>query len=146
MGLDSRARKAIAEPLERRGVSAQPLGDPPGAVAAMAQLEVSAAAAEPPWPTQPQVDFRDWRRFARYPNYLVAHIVAGLLENEGVPTIVESYGAFPGADTSAIWVPKELLHRARWILALSPPSDAELLFLATGELEPANETPQQKAV
>ena len=146
MALDSRARKAIAEPVERRGSNAQPLGDRAGAVSAMAQLEVSAAAAEPPWPGQPQLDFRDWRRFARYPNYLAAHIVAGLLENEGVPALVESLGVFPGVDSSAIWVPKELLHRARWILALSPPSDAELLFLATGELEPANETPQKKAV
>jgi hypothetical protein len=107
----------------------------------MTQVEVSAAAAEPPWPNQPRTDFRDWRQFARYPNYLAAHIVAGLLENEGVPTVVESFGVFPGADSSAIWVPKELMHRARWILALSPPSDAELLFLATGELQPANETP-----
>ena len=143
MALDSRARKAIAEPVERRGSHVQPL-EPRAGAASMTQVE--AAAAEPPWPSQPHVDFRDWRRFARYPNYLAAHIVAGLLENEGVPTVVESWGSFPGADSSAIWVPKELMHRARWILALSPPSDAELLFLATGELEPANETPQQKAV
>src|SRR5262245_43559964 len=146
MALDSRARKAIAEPVERRASNAQAVGDRSGGVAAMAQLEVSTAAAEPPWPSPSQVDFDDWRRFARYPNYLAAHIVAGLLENEGVPTVVESYGVFPGSDTSAIVVPKALLHRARWILALSPPSDAELLFLATGELEAANETPQQKAV
>lgn len=142
----ARVRKAIVEPVERRDSNVYALGSRKGSGSTAAQLEVSAAAAEPPWPTYPPVDFRDWRQFARYPNYLAAHIVAGLLENEGVPAVVESSGVFPGADTSAIWVPKELLHRARWILALSPPSDAELLFLATGELEAANETPQQKAV
>jgi hypothetical protein len=94
MALGSSARKAIAEPVERRGSNAQPLGDR-AAVSAMAQLEVSAAAAEPPWPSQPPMDFRDWRRFARYPNYLAAHIVAGLLESEGVPTVVESWGGTP---------------------------------------------------
>jgi hypothetical protein len=140
MALDSRARKAIAEPVDRRGANVQPM-DPRAGAVSMAQLEVSAAAAEPPWSSFPRIDFREWRRFSRYPNFLAAHIVAGLLENEGVPTIVESYGVFPGADSSAIWVPKELMHRARWILALSPSTDAELLFLATGELQSANEAP-----
>lgn len=78
-------------------------------------------------------------RFARYPNYLATHIVAGLLENEGVPTLVEFFAPFPVTDSSAIWVPKELLHRARWILAWPPPTEAELLFLATGEFLSADE-------
>jgi len=74
-----------------------------------------------------------------YPNYLAAMIVAGLLESEGVPTIVESIGPFPGTSSSAIWVPKELVHRARWILSWPPPTDSELTFLATGELLLDNE-------
>jgi len=148
MALESHARKAIAEPEddvysitsdERRGSNVHPLDHREGAVSAMAQLEVFAAAAEPPWPSPLHFPIREWRRFACYPNYLAAHIVAGLLENEGVPTVVESFGAFPGTDSSAVWVPKELLHRARWILALSPPTEAELLFLATGELQSAEE-------
>src|ERR1700681_2758991 len=93
---------------------------------------VSAGAAEPPWDAPPYLLLREWERFARYPNYLAAHIVAGLLENEGVPTIVESIAPLPGTDASAVWVPKELFHRARWILAWPPPTEAELLFLATG--------------
>jgi hypothetical protein len=139
MALESQARKLndAATAIERRDSNVYAVGDRRGAAAVPQLEEVSAAAAEPPWPKFPRIDFREWRRFERYPNYLAAHIVAGLLENEGVPTIVESQGVFPGADTSAIWVPKDLLHRARWILSLSSPSDAELLFLATGELEPA---------
>lgn len=136
MALDSQVKKAIAEPVERRGSNVQPLDTRVDAIS-MAQLDVSAAAAEPPWPNRLQAEFRDWRQFARYPNYLVAHIVAGLLENEGVPTVVESSGVMAGVDSSAIWIPKEFLHRARWILAFPPPSDAELLFLATGELQSA---------
>ena len=143
MPLESQDRKlnGASTTIERRDSNVYALGDRQGAEAGAAQLEVSAAAAEPPWPSFPRIDFREWRRFSRYPNYLAAHIVAGLLENEGVPTIVESFGVIPGVDSSAIWVPKELMHRARWILALSPPSDAELLFLATGELQSVNETP-----
>jgi hypothetical protein len=104
------------------------------AVSSMAHWEVSAAAAEPPWPTPPHGSYREFQRFERYPNYLAACIVAGLLENEGVPPIVESSGIFPDTESSTIWVPKELMHRARWILAFPPPTHEELTFLATGEL------------
>ena len=101
----------------------------------VAQLGVSAAtASEPPWPDPSGVSYWEWERFGRYSNYIAAQIVAGRLEMEGVPAIVEAIGAFPGTDCSAIWVPKKLLHRACWILAWSPPTDAELTFLATGEL------------
>lgn len=33
-----------------------------------------------------------------------------------------------------VFVPKKLAHRARWMVAQLPPSDAELEFLATGKL------------
>ena len=110
-------------------------------VSSMSHLDAPSIAvvAEPPWPATPQSLPIEWEEFDRHPNYLAAHIVAGLLENEGVPTIVESSSAFPGTLFSAIWVPKHLLHRARWILAWPAPSDAELLFLATGEF-PSNQS------
>jgi len=88
---------------------------------------------EPPW-LPPDHDPIEWETFERYPNYLAAQIVAGLLENEGVPAIVTTWTAFLGIASAAVWVPKYLLHRTRWIMALAPPSDSELLFLATGEL------------
>ena len=78
--------------------------------------------------------FSDWIRFATYFNDLEAHIVAGNLLTSGVPSLVERIGYFPSAPTAAIWVPSVLAHRARWVLAWPPPSDAELTFLATGEL------------
>jgi len=36
--------------------------------------------------------------------------------------------------TFVVFVLKKLAHRARWIVAQLPPSDAELDFLATGKL------------
>src|SRR5262245_52988330 len=90
--------------------------------------------SEPPWSLPPGVRTTEWDAFATYPNYLAAEIVAGLLENEGLPAIVEAWASFPGVGSATIWVPKGLIHRARWIVALGPPTDAELLFLATGKL------------
>jgi hypothetical protein len=59
------------------------------------------------------------------------------LENEGVPVVIETNSALPGAmSDTTVWVPQPLAHRARWILALQPPTEAELRFLATGELPP----------
>src|SRR5205823_2487669 len=86
--------------------------------------------SEPPWFLSPRINPIEWEGFARYPNYLLAQILAGLLENEGLPAIVASLTAFPGVLSADVWVPKHLIHRARWIVALAPPSDAELLFLA----------------
>jgi hypothetical protein len=113
MAVDSAARNPSAE--QRATIARTDFGV--HAASNMAQLEVSAAAAEPVWPSPSAGFLREWERFARYPNYLVAMIVACLLETEGVPTVVESIGPFPGTSSSAIWVPRELVHRARWILA-----------------------------
>src|SRR4051812_33286161 len=85
----------------------------------VAHWEVSTAPADPPpRAPRPHGSRGDWQRFEHYPNYLAACIVAGLLENEGVPAVIESSGIFPDTESSAIWVPGELMHRARWILAL----------------------------
>jgi hypothetical protein len=132
---DTRSLSAVDAP------SALPLESRTHGVSNIAQMEVSADAADPLWPMLPDTPFGEWHRFARYSNFLAACIVAGLLENEGVPTIVESNGSFPDTETSAIWVPKVLMHRARWILAFPPPTEAELTFLATGELL----TPEQES-
>jgi hypothetical protein len=89
---------------------------------------------DPLWPLPPDHTKIEWEIFARFPNYLAAEIVAGLFQNEGLPSIVQAWNSVPGVGTVAVWVPKFLMHRARWIVALAPPTDAELLFLATGEL------------
>src|SRR5262245_36755151 len=94
----------------------------------MARLEPTSAIPQPPWVAGPV--FLEWDRFERYPNYLAAHIVDGLLESEGVPVIIEAVTPLPGGETSALCVPKKLVHRARWIVAWPPPMDKELTFLA----------------
>jgi hypothetical protein len=115
---------------------------PEGVLAGIVQLDPPGGVEERPWPEFPRSEPIEWARFERYPNYLAAEIVAGLLEGEGVPAVVEPMNAFPGgASFAALWVPRALLHRARWILAWPPPSEAELALLATGELS-ANEGPK----
>lgn len=101
----------------------------------MAQTEVTDVVTEPPESFAPPETPVWWIRFAHFPNEWDAHIVAGLLENEGVPATIETTGVFPGTmgDTT-VWVPQPLAHRARWIMALLPPTEAELRFLAVGEL------------
>jgi hypothetical protein len=107
--------------------------------AMLSEAEAIATAypfGEIPSPTPRDTVIWNWVRFERYSNYITASIVAGRLEVEGVPTIVEEAGVFPGIDCATIWVPKALMHRARWVLAWPTPTDSELTFLATGELLP----------
>jgi hypothetical protein len=114
--------------VEARGIPIPPRLGPTAAI----------VDAEPPWFFSPFTPI-EWEAFARYPNYLLAQIVAGLLENEGLPAIIVSWTAFPGALSADVWVPQHLMHRAQWIVALAPPTDAELHFLATGELSSGEE-------
>jgi hypothetical protein len=75
-----------------------------------------------------------WEEFARFSNYWEGHVLAGLLRNEDVPAkLIFLWPSFD-AGFSLVLVPRELLHRARWVLSWPAPSEAELTFLATGEL------------
>lgn len=66
---------------------------------------------------------------------LSAQVIAERLNAEGVPTRVQSDSAILGvARTCDIWVPAELVRRARSLLGSSQFSDAELSYLATGKL------------
>jgi hypothetical protein len=111
------------------------------AISDTSQLDATAATygSEPPWFLPPNLARIEWEMFAHYPNYLAAQIVAGLFENEGLPSIVAAWASFPGIGSSTLWVPKQLMHRARWIAALAGPTDAELLFMATGEFSSPQE-------
>jgi hypothetical protein len=86
-----------------------------------------------PWPPASNF-YRHWEEFARFASFWEGHILAGLLRNEDVPAkVIFLWPSFdPGF--SLILVPRELLHRARWVLSWPAPSEAELAFLATGEL------------
>ena len=99
----------------------------------------SDAAAKPPWPEIPPYREVQWERFMRFPGPLEAHIVAGRLKVEGVPTVVLTAPGLELSFTAEILVPEHLLHRARWVLAWPPAPEEELLFLATGEIGPLDE-------
>ena len=91
--------------------------------------------SDPIFPVLPGRKPGPWTCFASFRNYIAAYIVAGRLEFEGVPAIVVTVGSsYDGTSAASILVPQELLHRARWLIAWPAPSDAELTFLAIGEL------------
>jgi hypothetical protein len=104
------------------------------AVRGVAELRPTDAAAEPPWPDLPSHHPIRWERFMRFFGPLEAHIVAGRLNVEGVPTIVLSALGLDPSNNAEILVPHHLLHRARWVLAWPAVAEEELLFLATGEI------------
>jgi hypothetical protein len=64
-----------------------------------------------------------------------AESMCSWFEFEGVPSYVETRALSSGIESQfVVYVLKKLAHRARWIVAQLPPSDAELDFLATGKL------------
>jgi hypothetical protein len=77
---------------------------------------------------------RGWEQFAVYHDELAAGVVAEYLRRNDCPAeVVGSAGAAvePGV---RVLVPGELLHRARWLWASANLTEAELQYLATGEL------------
>ena len=76
-----------------------------------------------------------WRVAATLSDTASADAIAQLLRLEGVECLVISDSALMGKASSAqVLVPNALAHRARWILAQSQVSEAELDYLATGRL------------
>lgn len=76
-----------------------------------------------------------WRGFLKFESRVAAEVVAALLEAEDVPTAIAPGGLFAVIESAFVLsVPERLAHRARWVLANSEFSDAELNYLATGEL------------
>jgi hypothetical protein len=70
-----------------------------------------------------------WASAADFSDPISAEAVLGL------PRRIVSNEFLPGAGSCfAVCVPISLLHRARWVLPESQFSDAELTYLATGEL------------
>jgi hypothetical protein len=77
----------------------------------------------------------DYEEFRKFPDRGPAEALCSWLEFEGVPSYIESRALSSGVEmTFVVFVLKELAHRARWVVAQLPPSDAELDFLATGKL------------
>jgi len=77
----------------------------------------------------------EYEEFRTFPDRGPAESLCSWLEFEGVPSRVESRALASGVEaTFVVFVLKKLAHRARWIVAQLPPTDAELDFLATGKL------------
>ena len=76
-----------------------------------------------------------YEEFRVFPDRGPAESLCSWLEFEGVPSYVEPRALSSGMETQfVVYVLTKLAHRARWIVAQLPPSDAELDFLATGKL------------
>jgi hypothetical protein len=86
-------------------------------------------------------DPKDWVLFETFPNIGPAEAMRSWLEFEGVPCKVESRALENALEADyCVYVAKVLAHRARWVVAQLPPTDAELEFLATGKLPGNDET------
>lgn len=77
---------------------------------------------------------RGWECFAIYRDELAAGVVVQYLRRNDCPAqLTGSAGAAlqPGV---RVMVPGELIHRAKWLWAQADLTEAELQYLATGEL------------
>jgi hypothetical protein len=78
----------------------------------------------------------EWEIIATVPDTMSAQALLTYLEAEGVPSRVQTDTSLLGeARRCDILVPPELSRRARSLLAQGNFTDAELTFLATGELD-----------
>jgi hypothetical protein len=77
----------------------------------------------------------EWTVFRELSDPASAEALIELLIKQGVPARVAAEPVLPGmAGDYSVSVPSELLHRARWIAPEWPYDDAELAYLATGDL------------
>ena len=76
----------------------------------------------------------EWELFRTFPDRGPAETMRSWLEFEGVPCNLEARALENAREGQfCLFVAKSLAHRARWVVAQLPPSDAELEFLATGK-------------
>ncbi len=72
---------------------------------------------------------------AEFEDLTSADVAVALLENENVRAMVGPFRSISGALAAfQVLVDSRQLHRARWVLQESDLTDAELTYLATGEL------------
>ena len=84
-----------------------------------------------------------WDVVATFSDVPSAQALASLFRAEGVPAeVVSDTSLLDGARRCEIRVPRELAHRARWLLSQAQVTDSELEFLATGKLGGADSVDQ----
>ena len=77
----------------------------------------------------------EWELFKAYPELSTAEALRLQLEHHGVPARIQAKTLEMGLEAKfCVFVSKALAHRARWVLAQLPFTDAELDYLATGKL------------
>jgi hypothetical protein len=76
-----------------------------------------------------------WEVVATFSDVASGHVIVTLFNREGLPAkLILGNPLLGDANGCEIRVPREVAHRARWILSQAEFTDAELTFLATGEL------------
>ena len=76
-----------------------------------------------------------WEVVATLPDVASAHVLATMIRGEGVPAMVVTDSSLLGeARRSEVRVPTGMARRAHWLMSQAQFTDAELTFLATGEL------------
>jgi len=76
-----------------------------------------------------------WTEFLCFDDRGAAEALCAALRSGGVSSMVEPRSLQLGVEAAyCVLVATDLAHRARWIVAQLPPTDAELNFLATGRL------------
>jgi Putative prokaryotic signal transducing protein len=81
-----------------------------------------------------------WEWLEDCADHLAAEVIAGQLRADSVPVYIQDVAAIPGlVGSSRIFVPENFMHRAKWVLAQAPPSEAELEWLALAPLAAAGE-------
>ena len=80
------------------------------------------------------MDSQDWILFKSFSEKTTVDVVAARLEDDGVPTLIKSKLVAGVVGDFRIFVPSDLLHRARWLIPEAELTDAELDYLATGDL------------
>jgi hypothetical protein len=79
---------------------------------------------------------QEWQAVASLSDIPGAQVLAQRLIFEGVPARVMSDPQLLGEGRNCeVQVPSVLAHRARWLMSQAQFTDAELTFLATGELD-----------
>ena len=77
---------------------------------------------------------RGWECFAVYHDELSAGVVAGYLRRNECPAEVLGSAGTALDNGIRVLVPGQLLNRARWLWASADLTEADLEYLATGEL------------
>lgn len=76
-----------------------------------------------------------WEPFRRFDDPVAAEVFCAWMLREGVPAQVVARSPESALEAEyLVYVDGSLAHRARWVVAQLPPSEAELEFLATGKL------------